>query len=224
MISKSAVKNKIIRKINSLSFKGLILSSSHSDGRINSSIDEEIILNRLLENRYLKDKIQKANKERNWFDFCISFTNKNKEEHFFPINIKVIEGNKNDNLNCKLGLYYCLTGQVPTFPNEIGWKEYFLKLKENMKENNKDYYFLVVNKKDLSHMFIGLRQINKLAPNRNNLPFQCNFNDQENTKINNQDYQKDKERLLSCFYESIKKRATIRDYFEKNFVKNGRIK
>ena len=212
-------------QINKINFKEIELSKTHSDGRINSSIDEEIIYKKIKNNNYFKNKIFKSAKERNWFDFSINFIDyKSKNEHFFPVNIKIVRGNKNDNLNCKLGLFYALTGKIPHFHNEIGWKDYFEKLKNNLSDNNKDYYFLVINKDTRKSRFIGLREINKLIPNGNNLPFQCNFDDKQNLILNKDDWELDKKRILNFFYESIKKRTTIKDYFEFYFVKNGKIK
>ena len=216
--------NKIKENFKKINFKTLNLSSNHSDGRINSSMDEEQVFSFLKDNEYFKNKINKSNKERNWFDFSINFKNKTGKEFFYPINIKIVQGNKNDNLNCKLGIYYVLTSKIPSFKNEIGWEDYFKKLSKELKETNTDYYFLIVNKITLEHKFLGLREINKFVANGNNLPFQCNFYDKENEKINILNYKKDKKRILNCFYESIKKRTTIKDYFERYFLKNGKIK
>ena len=51
-----------------------------------------------------------------------------------------------DNLNCKLGIYYALTGSMLTFDNTIAWDNYFKMLSNNLKENHTNYYFLILNK------------------------------------------------------------------------------
>lgn len=43
-----------------------------------------------------------------------------------------------------------------------------------MRENNKDYYFLVINKTNNADIFFNsLKMLYELIPNGNNLPFQC---------------------------------------------------
>ena len=129
----------LIEIINYLSKQSFSLSKRFDDGRINATINESEILN------VIKRKFDiEIPRSRAWYDFSI-----NDENSFYPVNIKTTDTTHADNLNCKLGIYYALTGLLPDFPNEINWLNYFEKLKENIETNkNKDYYFLVVNKNE----------------------------------------------------------------------------
>ncbi|GIZ14246.1 hypothetical protein [Capnocytophaga catalasegens] len=124
----------------------LHLSSPLKDGRLNSSFNEDEIIN-ILKTKF---KINEPN-SRQWFDF--SFEEKGD---FFPVNIKVTTTNTADNLNCKLGIYYALTGLLPDFSNGIDWLNYFEKLKENLGTKiDKDYYFLIINKEAPEDVFVN---------------------------------------------------------------------
>ncbi|MCH3924856.1 MAG: hypothetical protein LKE30_08070 [Bacteroidales bacterium] len=94
---------------------GIVLSSPLADGRINASINEDEII-KTIQRKYT---IQ-VPKSRAWYDFAIENNNE-----FFPVNIKVTDTTHADNLNCKLGIYYSLTGLMPNFPNETSWLEFF---------------------------------------------------------------------------------------------------
>jgi hypothetical protein len=183
------------------------LSAKFSDGRINASINEDEII------KSLKKKIDIiVPKARAWYDFAVE-----TKSNFFPVNIKVTDTTHADNLNCKLGIYYALTGLLPDFPNETNWLSYFEKLKENLGKNeDKDYYFLIVNKTDKQDVFINtLKSLCKLQPNGNNLPFQCKWD--ENREIVSRDFKKSEKFILSTFGDSIKLRAEIYFNFKKLF-------
>jgi len=146
-----------------LKSENIKLSAKNRDGRINSSFNETRILDILS----TKFKIE-IPRSRGWFDFAI------QEEEFYPVNIKITDATHADNLNCKLGLYYGLTGRIPSFPNEISWNKYFEFLKKDLNKNDKDYYFLVINKQNNKDIFLNsLKSLAVLQPNGNNLPFQC---------------------------------------------------
>ena len=149
---------------------------------------------------------------REWFDF--SFEEKGV---FYPVNIKVTTTVTADNLNCKLGIYYCLTGLLPDFSNGINWLSYFEKLYNNLgKHKNKDYYFLIVNKDNPKDIFVNsLKHIPQLQANGNNLPFQCRWNDNRESK--KRTFDESKQFILSKFGESIKLRAEIYFNFKKYF-------
>jgi len=183
------------------------LSKQFDDGRINSSINEDEII------KSLQKKIDIiVPKSRAWYDFAVE-----TKTDFYPVNIKITDTTHADNLNCKLGIYYALTGMLPDFPNEINWLSYFEKLKENLGTNKeKDYYFLIVNKSDDKDLFInGLKGLYKLQPNGNNLPFQCRWD--ENREFINRNFKKAEKFILSVFGESIKLRAEIYFNFKKLF-------
>lgn len=76
------------------------LSNRFSDGRINSSINEDEVIKILSKRFYIM-----VPKSRAWYDFALETNN-----NFYPVNIKITDTTHADNLNCKLGIYYALTG------------------------------------------------------------------------------------------------------------------
>lgn len=190
------------------------------DGRVNSAINEGQIIQelpRLFEtNDYIKTNKYKLNipNIREWYDFGIS---KNDAENYFvPVNIKVSRLST-DNLNCKLGIYFALTGLLPSnqITNEINWETFFQTLHNNINTyEDKDYYFLVVNKNSPADCFWNsLKRLQSLTPNGNNLPFQTNW-----ARNRNRTERAHKDAvffILSCLKESVYKRADIKDSFDR---------
>ncbi len=192
---------------NYLSETKLHLSSQFSDGRINASINEDEILKALeLKFDFIRPRA------RAWYDFAVE-----ENQEFYPINIKVTDTTHADNLNCKLGIYYALTGIIPSFPNETGWLSFFERLKEDFGTNeNKDYYFLIINKKDPADVYCTtLKGLQTLQPNGNNLPFQCKWND--NRTIKNRSFTEAADFILKMFGNSIKLRSDIYFNFKRLF-------
>ncbi|WP_033618634.1 hypothetical protein [Helicobacter pylori] len=173
------------------------LSQPLQDGRLNSSVNEEEILNTIKD--YFPIQLPKA---REWWDFSFE-----ENDIFYPVNIKTTTTKTADNLNCKLGIYYALCGLVPEFNNEIAWEKYFQKLHKDLcKNTNRDYYFLIINKNDPKDIFINsLKGIQTLQPN--NLPFQCKWDN--NREIVQRSFMESKNFILSALAESIKLRANI---------------
>lgn len=199
-----------------LSQEELRLTSATQDGRINSSINEDEILNCLDKCFKFSDgyELQRPN-AREWYDFVIE---KQETKEFYPINIKVTDTTHSDNLNCKLGIYYALTGKKPSFTNEISWLPYFEKLHDNFgASRDKDYYFLVVNKRDVSDVFCTtLRGLQAITPNGNNLPFQCMWS--RNRNLYQRNFDQSAEFILKTLGESIKQRSSIYFNFKKYFA------
>lgn len=186
--------------------RNLHLSQTTRDGRVNSAFNEDEIV-ALIANHFT---IRRP-KIRDWFDFAFE-----ESGIFYPVNIKVSTTTTADNLNCKLGIYYALTGKLPDFNNTISWENYLKNLKENICNNNCDYYFLIVNKDNTKDIFLSsLKHFNKLVPNGNNLPFQACWNDNRNTI--NRNYQEAKKFILSILGQSLKLRAdaylSFKEYF-----------
>ncbi len=172
------------------------LSQPLQDGRLNSSINEEEILNTI---KHFPIQLPKA---REWWDFSFK-----KNDIFYPVNIKITTTKTADNLNCKLGIYYALCGLVPEFNNEIAWEKYFQKLHKDLGTNtNRDYYFLIINKNDPKDIFINsLKGIQTLQPN--NLPFQCKWDN--NREIVQRNFIESKNFILSALAKSVTLRANI---------------
>ncbi|PDX30727.1 restriction endonuclease [Helicobacter pylori] len=173
------------------------LSQPLQDGRLNSSINEEEILNTIKD--YFPIQLPRA---REWWDFSFE-----ENDIFYPVNIKTTTTKTADNLNGKLGIYYALCGLVPEFNNEIAWEKYFQKLHKDLGKNtNRDYYFLIINKNDPKDIFINsLKGIQTLQPN--NLPFQCKLDN--NREIVQRDFDGSKNFILSALAKSVKLRANI---------------
>ncbi len=150
--------------------------------------------------------------KRHWWDFAIR-----ENGVLYPVNIKVTEMSPAaDNLNCKLGLYYALTGKEPNFANEIRWREFFSNLSDDMSENDRDYYFLVFNKSEPGEVVLAnLKGLRTLQPNGNNLPFQCCWKD--NRQIKERSFAEAQNFLLECLGESAKLRAQIYLEFKETF-------
>lgn len=173
------------------------LSQPLQDGRLNSSVNEEEILNTIKD--YFPIQLPRT---REWWDFSFE-----ENDIFYPVNIKTTTTKTADNLNGKLGIYYALCGLVPEFNNEIAWEKYFQKLHKDLGTNtNRDYYFLIINKNDLKDVFINsLKGIQTLQPN--NLPFQCKWDN--NREIVQRDFIESKNFILSALAKSVKLRANI---------------
>ncbi len=179
------------------------LSQPLQDGRLNSSVNEEEILNTI---KHFPIQLPKA---REWWDFSFEENN-----IFYPVNIKTTTKTA-DNLNCKLGIYYALCGLVPEFNNEIAWEKYFQKLHKDLGTNtNRDYYFLIINKNDPKDIFINsLKGIQTLQPN--NLPFQCKWDN--NREIVQRNFDESKNFILSALAKSVTLRANIYLAFKEVF-------
>lgn len=188
------------------------ISANNQDGRINSAVNEDEVLNFLERTFHFGDYTLVRPQARDWFDFAIE-----NHHEFYPINIKVTNTTTVDNLNCKLGIYYALTGLKPSFGNEISWLPFFKKLSDAFGTyQDKDYYFLIVNKQNLSDVFCStLKCIENLTPNGNNLPFQSRWRD--NHRLVSRTFEQSAEFIMKTFANSIKLRSNIYINFEKYF-------
>lgn len=208
----------------SLSASILKLSKKDTDGRVNSSINEKEIRTCLKTAAVNNDKFTNEHglvitdpNDRDWVDFTIE-----GPKTFVPVNIKVtnMDGSA-DNLSCKLGMFYALTGIRPNFHNGISWGNYTEHMANALAttrgNTSADYYFLVVNKKDPGDVFwTSLKRIQTLTPNGNNLPFQCDWSKNrdraERNSIEAVKY------VLGAFHQSVRLRAQLREQFEANLL------
>lgn len=121
-----------------------------------------------------------------------------------------------DNLNCKLGIYYALTGKLPPFENGVGWEQYFKTLRENLVENDWDYYFLIINKDNSNDVFVtSLKCLESVLPNANNLLFQAKWDN--NRVLIQRDFQGTKSFLLGTFEVFLLLRADTYLHFRRYF-------
>ena len=160
--------DKIIEYIHHHPVKLTTRITQGGDGRIDSTINEDEVINHLQNVPQFK-KIIITPPPRSFYDFAISDNGKT-----IYINIKVSDFSNNsaDNCSSKEGLAYALTG-LTTFP--IGFVKFHELLVRKLRKGY-DYYFLVINKNDHSDAYwTSLKRICTLVPNGNNLPFQCNW-------------------------------------------------
>lgn len=202
--------------------RNLKLSKKDTDGRVNSSINEKEIRGSIKTaascNEEFTDELGLSitdPSDRDWVDFTVE-----GKGTFVPVNIKVttMDGAA-DNLSCKLGMYYALTGIRPDFSNSISWGGYTERLAAGLAatggDRNADYYFLVVNKREPGDVFwTSLKRIKILSPNGNNLPFQADWSkNREQTLRDPGDAVK---YVLSVFHQSVVLRAKLKQQFETN--------
>lgn len=196
------IPNRLAQIVNFLREYDFNLSRRTRDGRINSAFNEDEIFNIINKNF----EVNRPNM-RDWIDF--SFEENSK---FYPVNIKVTTTQTTDNLNCKLGIYYALTGQKPPFDNYAHWGVYFQSLRQNLRNNNEDYYFLIVNKNDFGDVFAtSLKCLQSITPNGNNLPFQARWD--VNRSPQNRTFEEAKDFILETFAQSLKLRADAYFHF-----------
>ena len=193
---------------NHLAANALKLSEEHEDGRINSAMNEKQILTEIKKAFVIKEPAARA-----WYDFIA--VDGDKE---YPVNIKVSKLTTNDNVQCKLGIYYAVTGVWPTFSNQTGWKAFFKKVKADLNTRTDcDYYFLVVGKSDPSDIILtSLKQIGTLAPNGNNLPFQCRWG--TNRTLVTRTHDDAVKFILGILKKSCDLRAKIQKEFDDNLA------
>ncbi|WP_330463410.1 hypothetical protein [Metamycoplasma gateae] len=177
--------------------------NQNNDGRVDSANNEKITSYLRQNNLYAK-----IPSIREWYDLLI---HSNNDDIYCPINIKLSNLIGNDNLNCKLGIYFALTGSIPNFSNEINWSKFLIKLYNDIKENERDYYFLIINKKNIKDIYYNsLKRIKEFISNGNNLPFQCDWN--KNKIKTSRSFEESKQIIMKSFFKSAKNRAKL--YFE----------
>ncbi len=178
------------------------IHSTTGDGRLESAESEILIIDFLL-NNYPNLDIKKDPRERYWYDILITYKNT-----LFPINIKITNSNNNaDNVNSKQGMFYALTGIWPEDVEGLNrWASFNKKLIDNFNPYlDNDYYFLVCFKDTGKFLFTSLKHINTLTANGNNLPFQCNWNN--NITLTNRSLKEQSDYIINTFIESFIRKA-----------------
>lgn len=188
-----------------LSSSAVSLSSDLRDPRIDSAVNEDQLID-VIETNFI---IQRP-AMRNWWDL-----QRTVDGEPYPINIKVSNLLGNDNVQCKLGIYYSLTGLEPDFANEISWENFFEKLSLNLdSRTDRDYYFIIVNKNNSKDVFAtSLKSIATLVPNGNNLPFQCKWG--SNRTPVERTHEEASRFVLANLHKSCQLRSRISSEFEK---------
>lgn len=158
---------------------------------------------------------------RYWYDFLIEGR---KSGLWLPVNVKISGFSGSDNLSSKEGLFYAMTGvdpkKVPRPENPKRawgintWEPYCEAMAHYLGANKSaDYYFLVINKVDIGHVFwTSLRQMAELDPNGSNLPYQANW--ARNSMRVERTWQESAEFLMGVFREALVLRARVLDQFD----------
>jgi hypothetical protein len=151
-------------------------SNENEDGRMNSCIDENKIIN-ILQDKY-STRIQ-IPKIRYWYDILIL----DFYYGWIPVNIKTTTTLSPDNVG---NLALCVHSYTDhklnlenTYNNGIMSKILIDKLhnKSFNRTLKKDYYFIVLNKLTPNDIIINsMRGLSNLTPNSHNLPFQICWN------------------------------------------------
>jgi hypothetical protein len=114
-----------------------------------------------------------------------------------------------DNISSKLGLFYALTGILPTNVKDTNlnhWGPYNRKLLENLDYNcEADYYFVIYFKDSESFLVTSLKRIQTLTPNGSNLPFQCKWS--ENDVFSNRTLEEQSKYIMDVYYDSWLKKV-----------------
>tara|TARA_Y100000780_G_C13665825_1_gene410461 strand:- start:833 stop:1570 length:738 start_codon:yes stop_codon:yes gene_type:complete len=152
------------------------ISKKNKDGRVNSSNDEDIIIEILM--KKFKNKIIVPS-SRMWYDILV-YDNING---YIPVNIKSTTTKTSDNIGNLATCVYAYTNEKleleKHYSNGRMSKILFDKLKkrEYNKNDKKDYYFLVINKNNTKDIIINsIKGLSILTSNINNLPYQICWN------------------------------------------------
>ena len=148
----------------------LVLPSGGPDKRFDSAQAErdvvQVIQNANRWEVYSPDVGQTTN--RAWYDVRV--------EGFY-LNVKISECKTNDNANAKMAIFYLLTGEDPDTTTSVQAEKYFKDMKKlEDPDEERDYYYLIVNKQDPTDVFIvSLKGISHCRSSSNNPPFQANW-------------------------------------------------
>ncbi|VVB70802.1 Uncharacterised protein [uncultured archaeon] len=149
-------------------------SKQLKDGRLNSCIDEEFII-QLITQKFNNRVI--VPEKRKWYDILIRDFNFG----WIPVNIKSTTTKTSDNVGNLAICVYSYTSYKMNLDKSYNnglMSRVLIDCLLNKKYNrsNRDYYFLVVNKDDTTEVIINsCRGLSKLTPNINNLPFQVKW-------------------------------------------------
>ena len=154
----------------------ITLTKESEDGRINSAIDEETIIDNMI--KIMGGRIKKG-PTRHWWD-CKIFDYKYK---WLPINVKCTTTITSDNTGNMIMLAYALTNANimldKSYKNGSSSKLFLdkIKSKEFNLLNKRDYYFFTVNKTNTNDIICNsIKGLNNITGNNNNLPFQVCWN------------------------------------------------
>jgi len=159
-----------------------VLSTSTRDGRTNSCIDEDRIMEILIVSG-LSNRM-KIPKKRHWFDFSIH----DYRYGWLPVNIKSTTTLGADNTGNFAMCVHALTNVELDLDKmyKNGEMSKLLITKIKTRELNyihkKDYYFIIINKNTKQVTCNSFKGLKKLTANINNLPFQIKWSNNKRFK------------------------------------------
>mgnify|MGYP001179689505 CR=1 FL=1 len=153
-----------------------------------------------------------------WYDFVVRSADGTT---FVPINLKVSTLQGQDNVASKAGLFYALTGVMPSNPLIRNWEEFCRNLANSLQREGceADYYFLVVEKsrEGVGRVFwTSLLRLRMVKPNGSNPPFQACW--QENQEHSGRSREDAIDYLLETLGETFALRAKALDSFRAHLV------
>jgi hypothetical protein len=201
-IVKRGIPNILLEIKQYLEQSKLTLYSKNNDGRVNSIVSEEIVIDTI--QKKFKDSLN-VPKIRSWYDILVK-----EDKEWLPVNIKITTTKTNDNIGNLAPCLYAYTDYPmrlhKNYNNGVISKILVKKL-ENKEYNNdpkRDYWFIVINKLDGTVIINSVLGLVKLHPNINNLPFQIKWKD--NAKYSFSDgCEKEINKKIKLFINVLKK-------------------
>ena len=179
------------------------ICEKHEDGRYNSTIDEDTIID-LLEEKYGKENIERP-PARWWWDVKV---------FGIPVNIKSSTFKTADNFSSKQAVLYSLTDLTEEEIVRVKDFQTFQKLlkERGKKENGRDYYIIALNKVTNETHLLSLKTLYVLTPNGNNLLFQVNWGKNINPVLRNHSEAYDF--LVGAYKKSVQKKVEVHEGYE----------
>jgi len=174
----------------------ITFSTTTQDGRVNSSLDEKEIVQRVV--KTFGSRIV-VSKDRMWYDILALDYIKG----WIPINIKTTTTNSSDNVGNLATCLYAYTNAKmdlhSSYDNGKIHEILFKHLKTKSYSRNRDYYFIVLNKTDCKEVIINsIKGLSSLKHNINNLPYQVKW------KVNKHFVYKSTEHAVQLYLECMK--------------------
>ena len=210
------IPNILNELVNDLKNNTLLASENiNGEGRHGSLIDEGNIVN-FLEKHAKWGKYVKDVKARGFGDFILTYDNVT-----YVINIKSTNGST-DNATSKIGFLWAFT-DIPydEMPKSISLKKWeYLMRSRKCSDNNRDYWFLVFDKKDMNNIFIrGCKQIVNWSHNPTNL-LQINWKKEWNTDYPNYTFEQSWDNVYNgmkaCIFKNLENLPWVVDLIIKD--------
>jgi hypothetical protein len=196
---------ELVEVVSFLNTIGVSISGNHEDGRVNSIVDEDTVID-LLEEKYGKENIIRP-KMRDWWDVKV---------FGYPIQIKSSDFTKkaSDNFNSKAAILYALT-YLPEDKVKVNrWAKFEdALLNYSDVDNGRDYYIIVVDKSTKNVYLNSLKSLTKLTANGNNLPFQIKWVDNLNPVVRT--HRQAYEFIVECYKKSVIAKINAHPFYEK---------